>query len=86
MKAILVIDKPECCTDCLLSDYIGKWLCLKTGKTIDTTDIYNIPEWCPLKPMPQNKQHEDEIDYEYGYIDGWNDCIKEIENGETKLL
>lgn len=52
MKAILVIDKPESCTSCLLGIYNKKWFCLKTNKDIDITDRYNIPEWCPLKPMP----------------------------------
>lgn len=38
---------------------------------------------CPLKPMPKMKQHEEEIDYDYGYIDGWNDCLAEI-TGDTE--
>ena len=36
-----------------------------------------------LKPLPQKMKHEDEIDYEYGYIDGRNELIDEI-MGETE--
>lgn len=58
MKAILVVDKPESCTSCLLGIYHKRWFCLKTLKDIDITDRYNIPSWCPLKPMPQKKEVE----------------------------
>ena len=86
MKAILVIDKPECCTGCLLGIYNKKWFCLVTNKDIDITDRYNIPSWCPLKPMPK-KINEKVIDFvpigywsSYDYeAKGWNDCIEEIE-------
>ena len=55
MKAILVIDKPESCTSCLLGICNKKWFCLKTLKDIDIGDRYHIPDWCPLKPMPEKK-------------------------------
>lgn len=75
-KAILVIDKPESCTSCLLGIYNKKWFCLKTLKDIDITDRYHIPDWCPLKPMPKKKNtdfHPNVV-----YANGWNDCLKEI--------
>ncbi len=34
-------------------------------------------------PLPQKKKHKEEIDYEYGYIDGWNECLDKI-TGETE--
>ena len=89
-KAILLIDKPESCTSCLLGIYNKKWFCLDTNKDIDITDRYNIPEWCPLKPMPQKKsielacqKEDDGNDFGAGLIVGWNDCIAEI-TGETE--
>ena len=48
MKAVLVIDKPESCTSCLLGIYNKKWFCLKTNKDIDIADRYHTPSWCPL--------------------------------------
>ena len=48
MKAVLVIDKAESCTGCMLGIYNKKWLCLAANKDIDISDRYNIPAWCPL--------------------------------------
>lgn len=92
-KAILVIDKPESCTSCLLGIYNKKWFCLDTNKDIDICDRYNIPEWCPLKPMPQKKNTDklqgfgnsqilwtDKVIYQN---EGWNACLNEI-LGETE--
>ena len=85
MKAILLIDKPELCTSCLLGIYNKKWFCLATNKDIDITDRYNIPKRCPLKPMPQKKSHiecswnAEKIETTNDFEDGWNACLKEIE-------
>ena len=65
MKAILLIDAPE--------ELIGT-----IGTDIQMVNIRYKCNW-KLKPIPEKKQHEEEIDYEYGYIDGWNACIEEIE-------
>lgn len=85
-KAILVVDKPESCTSCLLGIYHKGWFCLKTLKDIDITDRYHIPKWCPLKPMPSKKPvsyHDDLFgDVEKNFTNiGWNKCLEEIENG-----
>lgn len=83
MKAILVIDKAESCTGCMLGIYNKKWFCLATNKDIDITDRYNIPEWCPLKPMPEKIEEGEEPNIKYGiseYAVGWNACLEEIEN------
>lgn len=80
MKAILVIDMPESCTSCLLGICNKKWFCLKTNKDIDLTDRYNIPSWCPLKPIPEKKK-TDVItydDYGAGWDCGYNACIDEL--------
>lgn len=88
MKAILVIDKPESCTSCLLGIYNKKWFCLDTNKDIDICDRYNIPEWCPLKTMPEKLQFQEPFNDDYtvswasrlGFVDGWNACLEEICN------
>lgn len=83
MKAILVIDKAESCTGCLLGIYNKKWFCLATNKDIDIGDRYNIPTWCPLKPMPDKKEEGyPNDDYTIGKADGWNDCLREITGEE----
>lgn len=83
MKVILVIDKPESCTSCLLGIYNKRWFCLATNEDINITDRYNIPKSCPLKPMPQKKPPRNDKEYPRGCVKGWNWCIDEI-LGETE--
>ena len=74
MKAILVIDMPNWngCRNCQFN--IGGELCT-------ARDYEDGEDGCPLKPMPEKRLLPvlQSIDYEYGYIDGWNACLKEIE-------
>lgn len=77
MKAILVIDVPN---DIDISKLKiggdGNIYFMRDGERASIVgNIRNI------KPMPQKKEHQDEIDYDYGYIDGWNACVEEILNG-----
>ena len=88
MKAVLVIDEmPKSCDDCMLiypDKYNDMWCCIACDCVVEeNVTAGTLHKWCPLKPLPQKKQHEEEIDYEYGYIDGWNDCIDTIA-GETE--
>ena len=93
MKAILVIDKPESCTSCMLGIYNKRWFCLATNEDINITDRYNIPKSCPLKPMPQKNEIKNEEEFmnvcgwmfevQTGMDIGWNDCIDELV-GETE--
>lgn len=85
MKAILVIDMPKSCKDCKLTyldtgddAYYGSPIqrCIFDGAEVDADERYYD---CPLKPMPEKKQHGEEIDYEYICIDGWNACLEELE-------
>ena len=71
MKAVFVIDVDK--------DELGKAVAtitaIENGITFFARGV--------IKPMPQKMKHEDEIDYEYGYIDGRNELIDEI-MGETE--
>lgn len=41
-----------------------------------------IPDWCPLKPLPEkNTTENDMTDYQCGMVDGRNQCINEITGG-----
>ena len=57
-KAILVMDMPESCSDCPCC-YIPRCEVLeKSLKTSEPSEIYECkPDWCPLKPVPEKKQH-----------------------------
>lgn len=82
MKAILVIDQPEDCTECPLysEDDYGYGCGYGTGENRRQTNVDDtIPAWCPLKPMPE-KLVESKVEWgeSRGYQGGWNACIEEI--------
>lgn len=78
MKAILVIDAPNECDECPCLNY-KLWYCQADPKHRDGAEDY-VPEWCPLKPMPQNKEiiGTKYIKDSNQYALGWNACIDEI--------
>lgn len=40
------------------------------------------PEWCPLKPMPNNLKNQiGDTEWQEGFVDGFNSCIDEIMKG-----
>ena len=88
MKAVLVLEMPTVCDECQL---YGK----PHGRDHGGCNVFNYitfgdtkPEWCPLRPLPQEKKHSEVIDphekgyedeYDYWEIEGWNNCLKEID-------
>lgn len=89
-KAVCVIDMPNSCFGCIF--YSEN--CDKDGfcyvmddqqnkckpRIIDASDNNGIiPDWCPLKELPE-EIHNDEYLDEYcdGYDDGWNSLRKKI--------
>lgn len=83
-KAILVIDMPKCCDECLALDDNGDYpYCLITGECRGYT--FRVREQkmdkCPLKSVPNKRKEKyaaDVGDRDCGFIDGWNACIDEI--------
>ena len=95
-KSVLVIDTPENCISCSISrdcsDILGTCaFCPITGKCVFGKDAEMIPEWCPLKPLPEKMKVTGLYNGEYfkaggkppSYKIGWNKCIDEI-TGENK--
>ena len=83
-KAILVIDMPKCCEECLYcdGDFYGDRECLLINKYLIEDDLDKKRSFmCPLKPMPQKDADMGEADDSWTI--GWNDCIDEI-LGETE--
>lgn len=81
MKAILVIDMPKNCHDCPCY-HEGYGRCTITAKFIEEVGI--VDSWCPLKPMPQKAEYEGDRGIDIVgkvWTEGWNACLKEIENG-----
>lgn len=91
-KSVLVIDTPEKCLDCKFCYELDEGVeacCSISDDDKDTSLMKKIdceygycqgkPDWCPLNPLPEEdceNHYPDE--WEDGYADGWNDCLKEI--------
>ena len=81
MKAILVIDMPEKCEDCLL--YNNECCCADiqwhlTGE-LGYREVWHPEkrqEWCPLKPMPKERKGGGSKDTAIAY--GWNLLLEKI--------
>ena len=94
---ILLLDVDSCYFCPCSSAEVG-WLgnitrsvCQVKGEenTVYMDGVSGVPEWCPLKPMPQKKEayaesYTDRAD-EFSckkhplYAQGWNECLEEIE-------
>lgn len=81
-KSVLVIDTPKTCKECRCQMML---VCVPADEDIDEYVDPNttMPEWCPLRPLPQKVYAEFPGSYEYGFLDGWNACLNEI-TGETE--
>lgn len=80
-KSVLVIDTPENCGKCKFIS--GFWCRAMNGRRVPNNDV--IPNWCPLKPLPEKKEYIVPIDNVESQKDiiavGWNACINEITGG-----
>lgn len=81
-KSVLVIDTPENCGKCkFISEF---WCRAMDGRRVPNNDV--IPNWCPLKPLPEKKEYIVPIDNVESQKDiiavGWNAYINEITGGE----
>lgn len=87
-KAILILDKPKNCLECplgenrsiVLETYI---VCKAAGKGAIDAEAETIPEWCPLKPLPERKVvTADDTTAAVAIKYGWNNCLDAIEQEE----
>lgn len=84
MKAVLVIDMPNRCSECPLcskdENYWGDIVSAECQMQYKGYVALNEkPYWCPLKILPEPKDigYPNE-DYDVGFGDGWNACLKEL--------
>lgn len=88
-KSVLVLDTPENCISCSISRDCSDILetctfCPITGKCVLDKEAETIPDWCPLKPLPEKM---DSLYFTRGgkspdYKMGWNDCLNAIKGDE----
>ena len=80
MKAILVVDMPTVCGNCVLEQYCvinhkGYSYCGACGISTKNSEILKD---CPLKPMPSKKETARNEPYSIeDYRIGWNACLEE---------
>lgn len=88
-KSVLVIDTPENCYDCPIGQDCSNILeeslfCLGAGKCVIDKEAATIPNWCPLKPLPEEKEEEHwRSKLSLAWIRGWNTCISKIKGGNA---
>lgn len=79
-KSVLVMDTPENCGKCKFIS--GFWCRAMNGRRVPNNDV--IPNWCPLKPLPEKKEEEYwRSKLSLAWIRGWNTCISKITGGNA---
>ncbi|MEI3419220.1 MAG: hypothetical protein V8Q86_12150 [Blautia sp.] len=91
-KSVLVMDTPERgCISCSIGQNdsncrITRIYCPIAEETAFDEEAETIPDWCPLKSLPDKKEYIVPIDNVESQKDiiavGWNACIDEITGGE----
>lgn len=76
-KSVLVTDTPENCGKCkFISEF---WCRAMNNRRVPNNDV--IPNWCPLKPLPEKMTGVAQTDHWNSIKAGWNGCIDEITGG-----
>lgn len=78
-KSVLVIDTPENCGKCKFIS--GFWCRAMNGRRVPNNDV--IPNWCPLKPLPEKITRVAVTDHWNSIKAGWNNCIDAITGGNA---
>ena len=81
-KSILIVDTPDNCEKCKFcaNEYVD--FCILENAEVD--DASKIPDWCPLRPLPEKMTGVAPTDHWINSIKaGWNGCIDEITGGEV---
>lgn len=87
-KSVLVIDTPERCIDCEIGQDYSNIIeicvsCPIAGKSALDGEAESIPDWCPLKPLPEKITRVAVTDHWNSIKAGWNNCIDAITGGNA---
>ena len=93
-KSVLVMDTPESCADCKIGRDMSGYMevciiCPITNKVALNEEAEAVPDWCPLKLLPEKMKVTGLYNGEYfktggkppSYKIGWNACVDEITGG-----
>lgn len=80
-KSVLIIDTPRCCGACdFLQVGNPGWYCDRNGEYVSGHIVDSKrADFCPLQPLPEINEKEYVTEFGNSYRDGWNDCIRQIE-------
>ena len=81
-KSVLVIDTPKNCNSCVLCCGRLYPFC-KMNVFRDIEDSDTVPDWCPLKPLPEKITGVAVTDHWNSIKAGWNNCIDAITGGNA---
>lgn len=87
-KAILVIDMPKNCEQCPCFSIGSFYDVCRLAQQTKSFKEKGIPDWCPLRPMPEKKEVCGKYPQPDGitpsYKIGYNACIDEIGGGANE--
>lgn len=88
-KSVLVMETPERgCISCPIGQNdsncrITRIYCPIVEETAFDEEAEAIPDWCPLKPLPEKMTGVAQTDHWNSIKAGWNGYINEITGGEV---
>ena len=88
-KSVLVMETPERgCISCSIGQNdsncrITRIYCPIAEETAFNEEAETIPDWCPLKPLPERMTGVAQTDHWNIIKAGWNGCINKITGGEV---
>lgn len=85
-KSVFAIETPERCEDCPcigISAGCHVGYCKLAGKINSDYHVKIIPDWCPLKPLPEKMTGVVLTEHWGGVKKGWNGCIDAIAGGNV---
>ena len=88
-KSVLVMDTPEKgCISCPIGQNdsncrITRIYCPIAEETAFNEEAETIPDWCPLKPLPEKITGVASTDHWKSIKEGWNGCINKITGGNS---
>lgn len=84
-KSVLVINTPDKCIHCPLLNGADECIVQDDDANFNAGDSWDdLMKGCPLRELPEeNRENHYPDEWEDGYADGWNDCLKEIMGGQN---
>lgn len=88
-KSVLVMVTPEHgCVSCLIGQNHSNSLetciyCPIAERCVLDKEAETIPDWCPLKPLPEKITRVAVTDHWNSIKAGWNNCIDAITGGNA---